>query len=148
MESLEGKLDRLSLEQRKEVGDFIDFLLSRSEHLSPIPVDSGSSLPVPVEAPPLLLSPETCRESGTVTEGAPDAARGSTQPIRMPDEAPPEPFHEIGGGIPDSVSHDYMDYGQFERPASPATEAVKKIKRKIVAREGQDKPRHLLDWVD
>jgi hypothetical protein len=41
-----------------------------------------------------------------------------------------------------------MDYGQFDKQPSPATEAVKKVRRKIIAREGQEKPRHLLDWVD
>ena len=58
------------------------------------------------------------------------------------------PFQEIGGGVQDRITHDYMDYGQFEHHPSPATEAVKKVKRKIIAREEQEKPRHLLDWVD
>ena len=64
------------------------------------------------------------------------------------DEAAPAPFQEIGGGVQDRITHDYMDYGQFEQHPSPATEAVKKVKRKIIAREEQEKPRHLLDWVD
>jgi hypothetical protein len=41
-----------------------------------------------------------------------------------------------------------MDYGQFEHNPSPAAEAVKKVRRKIIARQGQEKPSHLLDWVD
>jgi len=41
-----------------------------------------------------------------------------------------------------------MDYGQFEQHPSPATEAVQKVRRKIIAREEQDKTHHLLDWVD
>ena len=31
MESLESKLDRLSPEQRREVEDFVDFLIQRAE---------------------------------------------------------------------------------------------------------------------
>ena len=43
MESLESKLDRLSPEQRKEVEDFVDFLLFRSGNLSsPVLRDSLS----------------------------------------------------------------------------------------------------------
>ena len=64
------------------------------------------------------------------------------------DEAPPAPFQEIDGGIQGRITHDYMDYGQFDSPPSPATEAVNKVKRKIIAREEQQKPHHLLDWVD
>jgi hypothetical protein len=64
------------------------------------------------------------------------------------DGAAPVPFHEISGNIQDRITHDYMDYGQFEHHPSPATEAVKKVKRKIIARQEQEKPRNLLDWVD
>jgi hypothetical protein len=41
-----------------------------------------------------------------------------------------------------------MDYGRFEQQSSPATEAVRKVKQKIIAREEQDRSKHLLDWVD
>jgi len=40
-----------------------------------------------------------------------------------------------------------MDYGQFEQQ-SPATEAVKKVKAKIIQKNKQDTSRHLLDWID
>jgi hypothetical protein len=41
-----------------------------------------------------------------------------------------------------------MDYGQYESHPSPASDAVKKVSRRIIARETQKKPHHLLDWVD
>jgi hypothetical protein len=86
---------------------------------------------------------------------------GVTWPVRLQDyvrsDNPPAPatgdgtasvpFKEIGGGVQDRLTHDYMDDGQFEH-TSPATEAVKRVRRKVIAREGQDKPRHLLEWVD
>jgi len=151
MESFESKLDRLSPEQRKEAEDFVDFLLSRSGQVPVVPAVSGSMLPAVSAAPPPLSLSEP------VVHGVfahPAAGQQDQIPADRlteqvsPDEPPPAPFHEIGGGPHDHVTSDYMDYGQFERQPSPADEAVKKIKRKTIAREGQDKPRHLLDWVD
>ncbi len=58
MESLESKLDRLSPEQRKEVEDFVDFLLSRSGNV-PAPPAAGQT-PVSFQnvAPPPLFVQE------------------------------------------------------------------------------------------
>lgn len=147
MESLESKLDRLSPEQRKEVEDYVDFLLSRS---GPV----FAPLNTPVNNPPVLnVTPPPLSLPEPVPAGEPD-------PVRLPDlartgiraisadESASASFHEINGGFPEAVSRDYMDYGQFEQHPSPATEAVRKVKRKIIAREEQDKPRHLFDWVD
>lgn len=53
---------------------------------------------------------------------------------------------EINGGD-DSLDHDYMDYGRFEKP-SPAAEAVLKVKEKIVKRHEQEKSGHILEWID
>jgi len=148
MESFESKLDRLSPEQRKEAEDFVDFLLSRSGQMSAFPAISGSSPPLTNAAPPpLSLSEPVVHGIPAHPAGQQDQipAESTAAPV-SPDE--PAPFHEIGGGSPDHITGDYMDYGQFERQPSPADEAVKKIKRKILTREGQDKPRHLLDWVD
>ena len=60
----------------------------------------------------------------------------------------PTPIHEVSSGEDDWITRDYVDYGKFEETPSPATEAVKKVKKKIIAREAEDKSRHLLDWVD
>ena len=148
MESLESKLDRLSPEQRKETEDFVDFLLSRSEQVD-APLETPRDLPsvLNMASPPMsLIKPVHVEE--TRPFGLQDLARTDERAAPAAgDESAPAPFQEIGGGS-DRITHDYMDYGQFEYQPSPATEAVKKVKRKIIARGGQEKPRHLLDWVD
>ena len=147
MESLESKMDRLSPEQRKEIEDFVDFLLLRSGRVCSPPDASRNPPPVLSAAPPPLTLIEPIAE--TRPARLQDLARTDDLAVRATgDEPVPAPFQEICGGIPDRITHDFMDYGQFEHPPSPATEAVKKVKRKIIEREGQDKPRHLLDWVD
>ncbi len=149
MESLESKLDRLSPEQRKEAEDFVDFLLSRSGRVFTPPgivCNPPSALSIaPPPFPPIEpmhtqeIRPAIVHEIASTSETA-EPASG--------DEPFPAPFQEIDGGIQGRITHDYMDYGQFESPPSPATEAVKKVKRRLIAKEGQDRPHHLLDWVD
>ena len=147
MESLERKLDRLSPEQRKEVEDFVEFLLSRSGLVFPSLNTAVNNPPVlHVTPPPLsLIEPVHAGEPGPVR--LPDLARTETRAASA-DESASAPFQEIDGGFPAEASRDYMDYGHFEQHSSPATEAVRKVKRKIIEREEQDKPRHLFDWVD
>jgi hypothetical protein len=147
MESLESKLDRLSPEQRKEVEDFVEFLLSRSGLVfSPLNIPVNNPPVLNVTPPPLrLIEPVHAGEPGPV--GFLDLARTETR-APSADESALAPFQEIDGGFQEVVSPEYMDYGQFEQHPSPATEAVRKVKRKIIAREEQDKPRHLFDWVD
>jgi hypothetical protein len=143
MESLESRLERLTPEQRREIEDFVDFLLLRNTLRQP--PATVSSPPVMLNAPPVFTA-----------EPPPSL---QVPPVRMPDlinrEEPSlptgthsdSPIHEITAGD-DRITRDYMDYGRFEQPSSPATEAVKKVKQKIVAREAEDKSRHILDWVD
>jgi hypothetical protein len=149
MESLESKLDRLSPEQRKEIEDFVDFLLSRSGPVCNPP--NALCIPSPVLSvtpPPLsLIEPVHVVETRPVRLEDLTRTDDRSAPA-VGDESAPAPFQEIGGGITDRISRDYMDYGKFEHQPSPATEAVEKVKRKIIAREGQEKPRHLVDWVD
>ena len=148
MESLESKLDRLSPEQRKEIEDFVDFLLSRAVQVRTPTDASRESVPVRNLAPPPLTLIEPVHVMETPPARLQDLVRTDDREVPAArDEPVPVPFQEICGGS-DRITHDYMDYGQFEHQPSPATEAVKKIKRKIVAREGEEKPRHLLDWVD
>ncbi len=141
MESLGRKLEQLSGEQRREVEDFIDFLLSRTRDG---PARGGSDpVPAPYQQdplPPLILPEPVARlETGLPCTGA----EGEGNP------AGPEPaFREIARGGPGRSSGEYMDYGKFEVPPSPATEAVEKVKRRIIARESRDRPRDILDWVD
>lgn len=147
MESLESRMERLTPEQRKEVEDFVDFLLLKNNirQAPPVPVPPSQVL---MNTPPVL--------------SAEPAYSPLTKPIMMQnpgirdddhhsitnDEAASAPVHEIAGGDEDWITHDYMDYGKFEQNPSPATEAVKNVKRKIIARESKDTSRHLLDWVD
>lgn len=149
MESLESKLDRLPPEKRKEIEDFVDFLLSRTVTETIPPDSSGDPFPVLQSPPPPLTLPEPMPgvKAFPVRTKEPSAA-DTTADALIGEETGHTPFHEIGGGYQDPVTHDYMDYGQFESPSSPATEAVKKVKRRIIAREMQERPPHLLDWVD
>jgi hypothetical protein len=93
-----------------------------------------------------LIEPVTVEETGPARLQDPDPVDDRALPTR--DEASPSSFHEIGGGAQGRITHDYRDFGQFEHNPSPAAEAVKKVRRKIIARQGQEKPSHLLDWVD
>jgi hypothetical protein len=149
VESLESKLDRLSPEERKEIEDFVDFLLSRSGKVY-VPLQQLPIIPpvLTTPLPPLpVTEPASLVESGAFSDpGSPRTDSGVQAPLQH--STTEDSFHEIGGGEQDRINHDYMDYGQFEHHTSPATEAVEKVKRKIIAREVQDKPRHLLDWVD
>jgi hypothetical protein len=149
MESLESKLDRLSPEQRKETEDFVDFLLSRSGQVYCSPNAPRDPLPVLNMAPPPLSVIEPVHVVETRVAGLRDSDLTHDRAAPMThEEVSPAPFQEIDGGVQGRITHDYMDYGQFDSHPSPATEAVIKVKRKIIAKEGEQKPRHLLDWVD
>ena len=143
MEPLENRISRLTPEQRKEVEDFVDFLLLKNT-LRQEPAAVAAAPPLMTVAPMVL---------------SPDPAPAILQPPRIQDlvlqdkpQSPPlptepAPIHEIAGSD-DWVTRDFMDYGKFEPQPSPATEAVKKVKQKIIARQADDKPNNLLDWVD
>lgn len=143
MDLLLNKLERLTPEQRREVEDYVDFLLFRSDNrpdparpVAPVPPVLTATPPVPepapVVVPPLQPAPIVPYHYDTPAPVAP---------------APGDAVYEIGGD--DWLTRDYMDLGQFEPAPSPATEAVKKVKRKLVQREEQEKKgSHLLDWVD
>ncbi len=144
MESLESKLDRLAPEQRKEVEDFVDFLIFRSGEPQAAPrmipqappsLETVPLLPVPtpVSSPP--------RMQDILQQDPPQVS--SSVPISAP--APAEESRSTGD---DWITRDYIDYGQFERAPSPATEAVKKVKQKISKHEEQEKSHQLLDWID
>lgn len=150
MESLKSKLDRLSPEERNQIEDYVDFLLSRSGQAGSPPASLSLSIPPALDtAPPPLPATGSAPAGETRPVRLQDLVRTGDQPAPAAgDGESPAPFHEIGGVEKDLVTHDYMDYGRFEHHTSPATEAVTKVKRKIIAREEQEKPRHLVDWVD
>ena len=147
MESLESKLDRLTPEQRKEVEEFVDFLLHRSgkSHESP-----GTS-PVPLDfknvAPPPFIVQEPVHTPNNIPINGDEMipAENITGPVLAVQVTP---FHEISSADDDRITRDYMDYGQYEQQSSPAISAVKNVKEKLKKQEKQEKPRVSLDWID
>jgi hypothetical protein len=148
MESLESKLDRLSPEQRKEVEDFVDFLLFRSGNVpAPLAADQAPVSFQNVAPPPLFV-----QEPAHLTESAPIGGNDShpvkNSPKPFDGEEQVQPIQEIIIGGEDRITHDYMDYGQFEQKSSPATIAVKNVKEKLQKQKEQEKPQVMLDWID
>jgi hypothetical protein len=147
VESFESRFSRLTPEQQKEVEDFMDFLLLKNT------LRQG---PVVSQPPPMMLNtpPVMVPDPAIGVQRIPRPAQVPGTPAADPSSFPPindtdsPPMHEITAGDEDWISRDYMDYGKFEPQPSPATEAVRKVKQKIITREEQDKSKHLLDWVD
>ena len=148
MESLESKLERLTPEQRREVEDFVDFLMYRSGNFP----DSSSAVPVLTRiqnvAPPPLIVQEPVQTLENPPAKRSDAFPKENLLAPVSHEVPGTPVHEVPGAGDDRIARDYMDYGQFEQKSSPAIIAVKKVKEKLQKREEQEKPRVSLDWID
>jgi hypothetical protein len=133
MESLERKLERLSPEQRREVEDFLDFLLQRKKTSPPPPLHPGS-------APPVLQEPAPVPEPINVF----DLIRRQGPPIPPQEDPVALLMQEIVADGDDSLTEDSMDYGQFE-------EGKKKIAGK--KQDPQNDPAEgraadLLEWID
>ena len=142
MDSLESRMDRLTPEQRKEVEDFIDFLPLKNNFSQNSPAVSALS-PVLMNAPP-VLSPEPSSAASPQPHQVQEMAIHEEPPLPATGTDPaPSSIHEIADS-----DDGYMDYGKFEQVGTPATDAVKNVKRKIIARESESTSRHLLDWVD
>jgi hypothetical protein len=145
MESLESRLGCLTPEQRREVEDFVVFLLQK-KNLQAAPAVSFPP-PVMLNTPPVFTADP---------HPAPQIPPVPPQDLMIREESSSVPastdhgpiIHEITVGNDDPLTHEYMDYGRFDSQPSPATEAVKKVKQKIIARQADEKPHHLLDWVD
>ena len=141
MESLESKLERLSPVQRKEVEDFVDYLIFRSGDPQPVPR-------VIPEAPPILSPAPRILESAPLPP-APDPSLSQMQDSPSISSNPvTAPRQEPRSAGDDWISRDYMDYGQFEQSPPPATETVKNVNQKISRREEHEKSNLLLDWID
>jgi hypothetical protein len=145
MESLDSKMDRLSPDQRKEVEDFVDFLIYRTGNQ----VESHASVPSP---PPIqnLAPPLSPAEPVHDPEGSPSGiynapAAGNSSYVR--NEERPVPVREIVVSGDDQITREYIDYGRYEQN-SPATLAVKNVKEKLQKRRDQEKPPVSLDWID
>ena len=148
MESLERKLDRLSPDQRREVEDFVDFLLYRSVSpqgvFSPATVNQQVLNTAPCAIP--VMAPMIIQETPQVVAQEQNIREEESTSLEMLEEHY-SPIREITVEVEDRISRDYMDYGQFEQQ-SPAIEAVKKVKAKLIQKGGQNKSSHLLDWID
>jgi len=147
MDLLLNKLERLTPAQRKEVEDYVDFLIFRSDSRPPDPVRPIAPVPPVLMAtpPPLELAPVVPVPPAQPSLSFPFPDASASAPV--PPEPAPELVHEIAGAD-DYITRDYMDLGQYEQPPSPATDAVKKVKRKLIQREEQDKSHHVLEWID
>ena len=149
MESLESKLDRLSHDQRREVEAFVDFLLYRSGSPQGISSPSSSNL-VAVNSPPPaipVMSPIILQETPVLVAHEQDLRQPDSSLSRVPDEYS-SPIQEITVEVEDRITRDYVDYGKFDQQPSPATEAVRKVKSKLIQKSEQNKSHHLLEWID
>jgi hypothetical protein len=147
METLESKLDRLSPDQRREVEDFVDFLQYRSGSPQDIPGQVTVNQQPVKAAPPVIpvMTPMMMQETPQVVHEQYIRQEGPSS-LGLSEEQY-SPIQEVTVEVDDRISRNYMDYGQFEKP-SPATEAVKKVKAKLIQKSEQDKSHHLLDWID
>jgi hypothetical protein len=148
MESLESKLDRLSPEQRKEVEDFVDFLMFRSGNFSEVATATAVLPRVQDAAPPPLILQEPVHVLETHSRIESEVTRVSNSSVPDVQEEKAAPFEEIRPANDDRITRDYMDYGQYDRSPSPATAAVKKVKENLQKRAENEKPRVSLDWID
>ena len=154
VESLENKLDHLTPEQRREVEDFVDFLIQRAGGISvTFQTNPPPSPSVPKPVPPPFIASEPAHPDEPRATGTPDNVFPG-EPASPPSSTESEvsTVHEISGGDSDNLTRDYMDYGQFEQQApdpSTADAAVKRVKAKISKRAEEEKPgNNLLDWID
>ena len=148
MESLESKLDRLSPDQRREIEDFVDFLLYRSGSTQSVSSQTTALPPVAKPAPPVIpvMAPMIMQETPQVLVNEQNLRQEESSSMGISEENY-SPIQEINVEVDDQISRDYMDYGQFEQ-SYPAIEAVKKVKAKLIQKSEQEKSRHLLDWID
>ncbi len=149
MESLESKLDRLSPDQRREAESFVDFLLSRSGSPQGVFSPAAVNPPVITPAPPVVpvMAPMIMQETTPPVVREQNVRQAEPSSFSEPDEFS-SPIREITVAVEDRITRDYMDYGQFEQQPSPATEAIKKVKAKLIQKGEQGTSHHLLDWID
>ncbi|MGB8892424.1 MAG: hypothetical protein WCC86_10205 [Methanoregula sp.] len=152
MDPLENKLDRLSPEQRREVEDFVDFLIQRAEGIR-VTIQLAShdaSQPLKSVAPP-LISPDPISSD--------DASVPPMRDVNNSSAAFPPTHevlvHEIAGTDGENTSEEYFEYGKFEKspspalfPPSPADAAVQKVKKKLIQKSEQVSKDKFLDWID
>jgi len=149
MDTLESKLDRLSVEQRREVEDFVDFLIQRAEGIRvTVQLPSHDLSPAKSIAPPLITPDPVPVEEPPVSPAREYVPPAAPEPVHEAEA--PVAIHEI------ETDDGLLDYGKFERaaaapaplPISPADAAVQKVKRKLIQKSEQADKNRLLDWID
>ena len=119
---IEEKLSRLTSEQRREVEDYIDFLMSRDRNPGPQGLSGGGSF----------------SEIREFSDSGKDTLFGGS--------------HETLGNPGDDILSDYPEYGDTgsfpgtnePNPGRPVNPGVKRVSRKPESRD----PSQLLDWLD
>jgi hypothetical protein len=123
---IEEKLVRLTSEQRREVEDFIDFLMSRDGIPQHKDYLSGSS------------SGGSYSEIGDMPDSGKDTLFGGS--------------HEIQGNSGDDILADYPEYGDIgnrqgnnmPNPPRPVNQEIKRVQGRPESKD----PSRLLDWLD
>ena len=143
MESLENKIQRLSIEQQKEVADFVDFLLQRMDISVQTPLKSVSpQLTHTITPPPLSVD-----ESGSSKEKIDNYDHIHQQKLDSTSTTQQDTdslVQEISNNSDDFLAEEYMDYGQFDKDTK-TTAHKKQIKKKSAIVE---KASDLLEWID
>ncbi len=150
MESLENKLDHLSTDQRREVEDFVDFLIQRAEGIRvTVQLASHDASPSVKSIAPPLISPDPVPAEDPGQLPARDTYAPTATSSSVHESEPQAAVHEI------DKDDEYFDYGKFEKstspaplPPSPADEAVQKVKRKLIQKSEQASKNQLLEWID
>jgi hypothetical protein len=152
MESLDSKLDHLSPGERREVEDFVDFLIQRAEGIHVTLQVASHEVPALTKsvAPPLIVPDPVPAEEPALPRPREDIPPAAVMPVH--EAECPAVIQEIAV---DDESDGYFDYGKFEKaaspaplPPSPADEAIKKVKRKLIQKSEQASKNQLLDWID
>ncbi|NMB79253.1 MAG: hypothetical protein GYA23_09205 [Methanomicrobiales archaeon] len=146
MEPLEIRIARLTPEQQQEVGDFVDFLLLKN-NLRNGPAHSVASTALMSAPPVMTMEPVPPLPAAPVPADRKSPVIIPPAPVIHAEETA-SPVSEIVTGGDDGITRDYMDYGQFDTAPSPATEAVRKVRQKILVKQKEETTGHLLEWVD
>lgn len=146
MEPLENRIARLTLEQQQEVGDFVDFLLLKNT------IRQGVANPSPAcfreSSPPVMVPDLPCTQSTDSQMKSDSWSLYNHHSCAPHGEPTPSVIHEIRSGGDDPITREYLDYGSYSMASQPATEMQKKGRPRIIARDKEQKTRHILEWVD
>jgi hypothetical protein len=142
MDSLKNRIERLTVEQQREVEDFIDFLLLKNN------ARQGPSTALPpawMNAPPVMDA-----EPGPAIPGIYLSPQGNeSRKPGIPQELLPDPpIHETPSASDNGITRDYLDYGEYDADWPVSAGSEKKVRPRISRQRTGDESSHQLDWVD